>query len=96
MPGGKQEVLDRYPELASNLFAAFTKAKAPYLDALKDGTASGKQADKDRKHMKIVGEDPIPYGLEANRNSIEALIRYGHQQGLIPRPYKAEDMFLPF
>jgi 4,5-dihydroxyphthalate decarboxylase len=92
----KQEVLDRYPELASNLFAAFTKAKAPYLDALKDGTASGKQADKDRKHMKIVGEDPIPYGLEANRNSIEALIRYGHQQGLIPRPYKAEDMFLPF
>lgn len=92
----KEAVLDRYPDLAANLFAAFTEAKAPYLVALKDGTASGKQADKDRRHMKIVGDDPVPYGLEANRASIEALIRYGHQQGLIPRPCKAEDMFLPF
>jgi 4,5-dihydroxyphthalate decarboxylase len=91
----KEEVLARDPGLAQSLYDAFVAAKAPYLAALRDGTATGKQADKDRKLMSIVGDDPIPYGLEANRASIEALIRYGHQQGLIPRSYKAEEMFLP-
>ena len=92
----KEEVLARNPELAKSLYDAFVAAKAPYLAALQAGTATGKQAEKDKRLMQIVGDDPIPYGLEANRASIEALIRYGHQQGLIPKPYKAEDMFLPF
>lgn len=92
----KEEVLARNPELAKSLYDAFVAAKAPYLAALRAGTATGKQAEKDKRLMQIVGDDPIPYGLEANRASIEALIRYGHQQGLIPKPYKAEDMFLPF
>ncbi|REF68437.1 ABC transporter substrate-binding protein [Paracoccus versutus] len=92
----KEEVLQANPGLARSLYDAFVEAKAPYLEALRAGTATGKQAEKDRKLMQIVGDDPLPYGLEANRASIEALIRYGHQQGLIPRPYKAEDMFLPF
>lgn len=91
----KEEVLKRHPELAKSMYDAFVAAKAPYLAALQAGTATGKQAEKDRQLMQIVGDDPIPYGLEANRASIEALIRYGHQQGLIPRPYAAEDMFLP-
>lgn len=90
----KEEVLERHPTLAQELFDAFTAAKAPYLAGLKDGTAEGKTVAKDLRHMQITG-DPLPYGLEANRTSIEALIRYGVQQGLIPRPYAAEDMFLP-
>lgn len=92
----KESVLESNPDLARNLFEAFVEAKRPYIEALKSGTASGKQAEKDEALMKIVGDDPIPYGLEANRPSIEALIGYAHQQGLIPRAYKAEEMFLPF
>lgn len=92
----KESVLEAHPDLATNLFEAFTAAKAPYLDALKAGTAEGKTVAKDLRHMEILGGDPLPYGIEANRASIEALIRYGHQQGLIPKLYAAEDMFLPF
>ena len=92
----KESVLAENPGLAENLYQAFVSAKASYLGALRNGTAEGTQADKDRAHMAIVGDDPLPYGLEENRASIEALIRYGHQQGLIPKLYKAEDMFLPF
>jgi 4,5-dihydroxyphthalate decarboxylase len=92
----KEEALARDPGLARSLYDAFVAAKAPYLEALHAGAATGKQAEKDTKLMQIVGDDPIPYGLEANRASIEALIRYGHQQGLIPKLYKAEEMFLPF
>lgn len=92
----KESVLEAHPDLAANLFDAFKQAKAPYLAALKDGTATGKQVDKDLRHMDIVGGDPLPYGIEANRASIDALIRYGHQQGLIPKLCSAEDMFLDF
>lgn len=92
----KESVLDAHPDLAAKLFDAFTQAKAPYLEALSAGTAEGKTVAKDLKHMAILGGDPLPYGIEDNRASIEALIRYGHQQGLIPKLYSAEDMFLPF
>lgn len=71
----KESVLAENPDLAANLYEAFCAAKAPYLAALQAGTATGKQADKDSKLMPIVGDDPIPYGLEANRTSIEALIK---------------------
>ena len=92
----KESVLAEKPELAASLYNAFVEAKAPYLAALKDGTATGKTVAKDLRHMEILGGDPLPYGIEANRPSIEALIRYGHQQGLIPKLYAAEEMFLPF
>lgn len=91
----KEDVLQQNPELAKSLYNAFVAAKAPYLEALRKGIATGKQAEKDRKLMQIVGDDPVPYGLEANRTSIEALIRYSHQQGLISKPFEVEDMFLP-
>lgn len=91
----REDVLAKNPELAQNIYDAFCAAKTPYLAALKDGSATAKRAAKDRKLMEIVGDDPIPYGLEANRTSIEALIKYGVQQGLIPQSYKAEEMFLP-
>ena len=91
----RRSLLEQHPWIALNLYSAFVAAKEPYLAALRSGTATGKQAEKDRKLMEVVGDDPVPYGLEANRASIEALIRYAHQQGLIPRPYKAEEMFLP-
>ena len=40
----------------------------------------------------IAGE-ALPYGLEANRRSIETLAGYAAEQGLIPRPYAAEELF---
>ncbi|MCD1636902.1 hypothetical protein K7H91_24425 [Martelella mediterranea] len=92
----KESALAENPDLAKNLYDAFVAAKAPYLEALHNGTATGKHVKADLAHMQIVGDDPIPYGLEENRASIEALVQYGHQQGLIPRSYKAEEMFLNF
>jgi 4,5-dihydroxyphthalate decarboxylase len=97
----KESVLDENPDLAANLFAAFTEAKKPYLEQLNnlaqnDAYTDNKTIKKDLKHMEILGGDPLPYGIDANRASIEALIKFGHQQGLIPELCSAEDMFLPF
>tara|TARA_A100001391_G_scaffold65878_6_gene41573 strand:- start:44242 stop:45183 length:942 start_codon:yes stop_codon:yes gene_type:complete len=91
----REELLRDNPDLAQAIYDACTAAKTPYLDALRTGTATGKSAEKDYALMQIVGDDPVPYGLEANRASVEALIRYSHQQGLIPQLYAPEEMFLP-
>ena len=39
------------------------------------------------------GVDPFPLGVEANRKSLELIIKYAAQQGLIPRPYQVDELF---
>jgi 4,5-dihydroxyphthalate decarboxylase len=38
--------------------------------------------------------DPLPYGISANRASIEALVTYALQQELIPSRPRLEDVFV--
>ena len=39
-------------------------------------------------------DDVVPYGVAANRTAIELLMRYAAEQGLIPRSYGAEELFV--
>jgi 4,5-dihydroxyphthalate decarboxylase len=39
-------------------------------------------------------DDTVPYGIDANRPAIELLMRYAAEQGLIPRPYSVEELFV--
>jgi 4,5-dihydroxyphthalate decarboxylase len=41
----------------------------------------------------VVGEDPLPYGLARNRAAMEAVIRFAHDQKILPRPVAPEEMF---
>jgi 4,5-dihydroxyphthalate decarboxylase len=43
----------------------------------------------------VFGGDAFPYGLEANRPTLEALVQYLHDQHLIAKPVKLEDLFVP-
>ncbi len=45
------------------------------------------------RYTPIVGPDPIPYGLEANRAGIALCLRYAAEQGLTPKTYTPEDLF---
>ena len=40
-----------------------------------------------------VTPDPVPFGVEANRKSLELIIDYAFQQALIPRRYAVEELF---
>lgn len=42
------------------------------------------------------GPDLTPFGIEANRRALEVLLRYSHQQGLLPRAYEADELFEDF
>jgi 4,5-dihydroxyphthalate decarboxylase len=48
---------------------------------------------KYRKLMALM-DDPLPYGMAANRPSIEALVTYGLQQGLIPSRPQLDQVFV--
>src|SRR5690606_10109983 len=37
--------------------------------------------------------DLTPYGVEANRRALELIIRYAHDQRLIPRQYSVDELF---
>jgi 4,5-dihydroxyphthalate decarboxylase len=43
----------------------------------------------------ISGGDPLPFGLEANRATIEALIQYAYLQKIIPATVAPEEVFAP-
>ena len=40
------------------------------------------------------GDSPVSYGIDANRPAIELLMRYAAEQGLIPRAYAVEELFV--
>jgi 4,5-dihydroxyphthalate decarboxylase len=89
----KDEHLKNYPWLPRALMDAFVAAKKPYLDELargKDDTAEDKRY---RKFLPLMG-DPLPYGISANRASIEALVTYALQQELIPARPKLDEVFV--
>jgi 4,5-dihydroxyphthalate decarboxylase len=43
---------------------------------------------------KRLADDSVPYGIEGNRPAIELLMRYAAEQGLIPRAYRVEELFV--
>ncbi len=89
----KDEVMRKNPWVGKALYEAFLASRNIYLQQLEAGE---EVSDKDahyRTMSRIVG-DPLPYGIEANRPSIEAMMNYCHQQGLLKKKYAVEDMFI--
>ena len=41
----------------------------------------------------MMGENFFPYGIEANRKTLETLFRYSHVQGLASRQLTVEELF---
>jgi 4,5-dihydroxyphthalate decarboxylase len=91
----KDQLLSDYPWLAKSLYDAFTEAKNRYVTRLRTDAELGSSADqKYRGLIKVVGEDPLPYGLTANMPSIDKLIDYALQQGLIPRRLSVAELYV--
>lgn len=90
----KDSVLKENPWVARSLYDAFLKAKDDWVAKLNGGEATGANADKYRKLQKIVGADPLPYGIEENRKTIEALEKTAFDQGLTPRRMSMEELFV--
>jgi 4,5-dihydroxyphthalate decarboxylase len=87
----KDEVLQRYPQVASAVFDAFTEAKRRYVAQLRDGSVT------DRVYSRVLqttGADPLPYGVEPNRAMLERLMEYARDQRILTRPVDIDQMFV--
>jgi len=92
----RQEIVDKYPWVATNLVKAFDEAKALAYRRVANPrvvplawvrTAWEEQLD-------VLGPDPWEYGLgEANRKNVQTALRYCHQQGLIGRMIPLDQLF---
>jgi len=87
----KDSVLKEHPWVATSLFKAFSQAKNEWLAKLDAGTASDKKYSALRK---IVGRDPLPYGLEPNLPTINFLESTASKQQLTPRRMRLDELFV--
>jgi 4,5-dihydroxyphthalate decarboxylase len=94
----KESVLSEYPWVARSLFDAFSKAKQMWLASLGAGQPPDSSKTSSKKGMadlrKIVGDDPLPYGMEANMATIRALEETAFRQGLTPRRMSVGELFI--
>ena len=95
----KNDVYARHPFVATSLYAAFCAAKDRALDKMRfPGTLRYMLPwlpDDVEEIDRIFGGDCWPYGIEPNRPTLEALVTYMAEQGLIPAPIAIEKLFVP-
>ncbi|MBI3066192.1 MAG: ABC transporter substrate-binding protein [Deltaproteobacteria bacterium] len=89
----KDSLLQSDPSLAPRLFAGFEAAKVQFLRELSSGIELPVEAQTLAKRRSIVGDDPLPNGVECNRKALEAIIRFAHEQKILPRAVKPEEVF---
>ncbi len=92
----KQEIYERYPWVASSLYDAFCQAKdicCRKLYPMAHGLTGAWLGAALAEEREILGDDPWPYGLEANRHTIETLMQYLQEQGLIANKLPVEELF---
>jgi len=91
----RNELLEQHPDLAPTLFKAFVDSKRHWLDRLEQTPADERQRDDSfyGRVMDTLGGDPLPYGIESNRQALESVIRMASEQGILTRQYALEDIF---
>jgi 4,5-dihydroxyphthalate decarboxylase len=92
----KQEIVDKYPWVATNLVKAFEEAKNIAYRRIANPRmvpiAWVRTALEEQEE--VLGPDPWAYGLTpANRKNLETVQRYTHQQGMIGKILPLDDLF---
>ena len=95
----RRELYEKQPFIASSLFDAMCCAKEMARTRMRDlGTLQymlpWMTADLDEIDD-VFGGDPWPYGIEPNRPTLEALVRYLEEQGITNKSPTIESLFVP-
>jgi 4,5-dihydroxyphthalate decarboxylase len=95
----RRGIYEANPWIASSLYKAFTASKNWALDRM-HRTAALRYMLPWLNHDvdeidEVFGGDPWPYGIEANRPTLEALVQFMAEQYLIAKPLPIEDLFVP-
>lgn len=86
----KDDVVRERPELPQQLYDAFVAAKTAYAPSF----ATAAETDSDLAlSLEVVGEDPFPYGMEANRRTLESLLEFMKSQRMVRADLQLGDLF---
>jgi 4,5-dihydroxyphthalate decarboxylase len=95
----RREIVERNPWVAANLFKAFDEARRRSVERALNNTSSALPLpwgyEFVRRMQDIVGPDLMPYGVEANRTTLDAFLQYAHEQGVLHRRLTPEELFPP-
>lgn len=95
----RRDIYEKNPFVASSLYNAMVESKKRQVELMHDTGELPYMVpwlyDDLDEIDEVFGGDAFPYGIEPNRPSLEALIRWLHDQGLIPNSIPIEDLFVP-
>ncbi len=89
------DVYRENPGIAVKLYEAFAEAKAQAAATLLERAPAALVFGAEYLAMTktILGEDPFPYGIKANRTMLETIINFSHEQGLTSRKMRVDELF---
>ena len=89
------DVHKKHPWLAAKLYDGLVRAKALAQKQLAEEIPAALIFGQEYLTMtrELIGEDPFPFGIKANRAMLDTITGYSHEQGLTPRKMKVEELF---
>jgi 4,5-dihydroxyphthalate decarboxylase len=91
------ELAQRHPWIAQSLYKALLDAKQHCIDGIFRNDAIHSvipwAANHAEEMRQLMGDDFWPYGVEANRQTLEIFLRYANEQGLTARKLSIEALF---
>jgi len=95
----RRDLHEKHPFVASALYTAFQQSKAAawkkmnYRGTLRH-MLPWMHAELD-EIAEVFGGDPWPYGVEPNRPTLDALVRYLETQGVVAKAPRVDELFVP-
>lgn len=95
----RRELYERHRWIGATLFEAFVRAKQMARRRLRYAGSLSVMlpwlVDAVEEIDEVFGGDAFPYGVEANRPTLQALVSYMHEQHFIARPLDIDELFVP-
>ncbi|MCL6593762.1 MAG: hypothetical protein K6T31_07275, partial [Alicyclobacillus sp.] len=88
----RRSLAEQYPWLVLNLYHAFVEAKQESLRVAQDWLTAYERLGQIQVDKDLWG-DPYPYGVQANRTTLENIAQYAWEQGLTPRKVALDEVF---
>lgn len=89
----QDSLLEQDGSVAGRVYAAFAEAKQRFLQRLNAGESLSSEDEALAKRRALVGDDPLPYGIEANRPALETIIQYARDQHILSQAVAPEAIF---
>ena len=94
----RNDVVDAHPWLPESVFNAYSHAKQMQYEVMRMQWIFGMLpwfGQEFEETRAVMGDNFWPYGIEANRKTLEALFQYSYEQGLAKKRLSVEQLFHP-